>query len=118
MKKKIRKVFKTLNENRGLVLFSLFILVCVGVDAQNAGKAKEAITSVATEFNSYIPAVQKVIYAIAGVVGLGGAVSIYIKMNNEEQDIKKSIMLLIGSCVFLIAIAQALPAIFGVTATT
>ena len=39
----------------------------------------------------------------AGVVAVIGAVSVYIKMNNEEQDVKKSIMMIIGACIFLVA---------------
>jgi hypothetical protein len=35
-------------------------------------------------------------------------------MNNEEQDVKKSIMMLVGACIFLIAAAQALPLFFGI----
>ena len=38
------------------------------------------------------------------------------KMNNEEQDVKKSIMMIVGACIFLVAAAQALPLFFGVTA--
>ena len=44
----------------------------------------------------------------------GDAISVYIKMNNEEQDVKKSIMMLVGACIFLIAAAQALPLFFGI----
>ena len=45
-----------------------------------------------------------------------GAISVYIKMNNEEQDVKKSIMMIVGACLFLVAAAQALPLFFGVGA--
>ncbi|MDC1720083.1 DUF4134 family protein [Phocaeicola vulgatus] len=34
--------------------------------------------------------------------------------HNEEQDVKKKIMMTVGSCIFLIAAAKALPAFFGV----
>lgn len=61
----------------------------------------------------YIPAVTNVCYALAGVVAIIGAISVYIAMNNEEQDVKKKIMMTVGSCIFLIAAAQALPKFFG-----
>lgn len=38
-----------------------------------------------------------------------------IAMNNEEQDVKKKIMMIVGACIFLVAAAQALPLFFGVT---
>ena len=52
-------------------------------------------------------------HAIAGVVAVVGAISVYIAMNNEEQDVKKKIMMVVGACIFLVAAAQALPLFFG-----
>ena len=73
-----------------------------------------ALGTVTTEIAKYVPVAVKLCYAIAGVVAVVGAISVYIKMNNEEQDVKKSIMMLVGACIFLIAAAQALPLFFGV----
>lgn len=73
-----------------------------------------AIGTVATEITKYVPVVQKLCYAIAGVVAVVGAISVYIAMNNEEQDVKKKIMMIVGACIFLIAAAQALPLFFGI----
>ena len=35
-------------------------------------------------------------------------------VGNEEQDVKKKIMMVVGACIFLIAAAQALPLFFGI----
>lgn len=35
----------------------------------------------------------KLCYAIAGVVAIVGAISVYIAMNNEEQDVKNILVL-------------------------
>ena len=67
------------------------------------------------EIAKYVPIVVKLCYAIAGVVAVVGAISVYIAMNNEEQDVKKKIMMIVGACIFLVAAAQALPLFFGVT---
>ena len=75
-----------------------------------------ALSEVTTQIAKYIPYVVKLVYAIAGVVAVVGAISVYIKMNNEEQDVKKSIMMIVGACLFLVAAAQALPLFFGVGA--
>ncbi|MBQ2527938.1 MAG: DUF4134 domain-containing protein [Spirochaetales bacterium] len=74
-----------------------------------------AIGTVSTEIAKYVPYVTKLCYAIAGVVAVVGAISVYIAMNNEEQDVKKKIMMIVGACIFLIAAAQALPMFFGIT---
>lgn len=73
-----------------------------------------ALTTVAEEIAKYVPIMVKLCYAIAGVVAIVGAISVYIAMNNEEQDVKKKIMMVVGACIFLIAAAQALPLFFGI----
>ena len=88
--------------------------------AQNAAgdytAGTTALSEVTTQIAKDIPYVVKLVYAIAGVVAVVGAISVYIKMNNEEQDVKKSIMMIVGACLFLVAAAQALPLFFGVGA--
>lgn len=75
-----------------------------------------ALSTVAEEIVKYVPVMVKLCYAIAGVVAIIGAISVYIAMNNEEQDVKKKIMMVVGACLFLIAAAQALPLFFGINA--
>ena len=111
MMKKILNLFRNPNK---WVMMCLMLVVCTTVAfAQDATAGISAINEVKTQIGSYIPAIKTLLYAIAGVVALGGAVSVYIKMNNEEQDVKKSIMLVVGACIFLIAAAEALPMFFG-----
>ena len=81
-----------------------------GVDMTTGTSALDEVTD---NIAQYIDPVRKVIYAIAAIVAIGGGISVYIKMNNEEQDVKKSIMMIVGACIFLIAAATALPAFFG-----
>lgn len=76
----------------------LFMLGAVNAAAQSlAGTGYDAGTSameeVATEITKYVPFVVNLCYAIAGVVAVVGAISIYISMNNEEQDVKNILVL-------------------------
>ena len=80
-------------------------------DAYETGVKQLNDTS--TGLQRWIDPVQKVCYAVAGIVAIVGAISVYIKMNNEEQDVKKSIMLIVGAVIFLLAAASALPAMLG-----
>ena len=48
---------------------------------------------VSEEIAKYVPFVVKLCYAIAGVVAVVGAISVYIAMNNEEQDVKNILVL-------------------------
>ena len=77
-------------------------------------KYLDVILCYSEEIAKYVPIVVKLCYAIAGVVAVVGAISVYISMNNEEQDVKKKIMMVVGACIFLIAAAQALPLFFGI----
>lgn len=52
-----------------------------------------ALTKVTEEIAKYVPIVVKLCYAIAGVVAVVGAISVYIAMNNEEQDVKNILVL-------------------------
>nr|WP_195653884.1 DUF4134 domain-containing protein [Bacteroides cellulosilyticus] len=104
-------------------LKTMALMLAIGTTAtfaQNAAgdytAGTTALSEVTTQIAKYIPYVVKLVYAIAGVVAVVGAISVYIKMNNEEQDVKKSIMMIVGACLFLVAAAQALPLFFGVGA--
>lgn len=98
-----------------VLLFCGAAVLAVGkghaADAAGTGGFEFATTTIA----GYAPFVKKLLYAIAAVVALVGAFSIYFKMQNGDQDVKKSIMLTIGGCVALIAMATALPQFFGIT---
>ena len=73
-----------------------------------------ALEEVASELVKYVPYVVNLCYALAGIVAIVSAISVYIAMNNEEQDVKKKIMMTVGACIFLIAAANALPLFFGI----
>ena len=73
-----------------------------------------ALEEVASELVKYVPYVVNLCYALAGIVAIVGAISVYIAMNNEELDVMKKIMMTGGACIFLIAAANALPLFFGI----
>lgn len=80
--------------------------------AANAQKGVGGFTDATTEIESYADPVQKLLYALAAVISLVGAFNIYFKMQNGDQDVKKTIMMTIGGCVAFIAAATALPKFF------
>ena len=56
-------------------------------------KRLNTILCYSEEIAKYVPIVVKLCYAIAGVVAVVGAISVYISMNNEEQDVKNILVL-------------------------
>ena len=135
-----KNVFKP---NRMKMAALMLLCGTVATFAQNSAgdytAGTNALSTVTEEIAKYIPYVVKLCYAIAGVVAVVGAISVYIAMNNEEQDVKnilvlqnllfgsvdiqhftirkqilkKKIMMVVGACIFLVAAAQALPLFFG-----
>ena len=94
LKKKVKSV---LSSGR-LKTLALMLLVGGGVAmAQNSAgdytAGTTALTTVTEEIAKYVPIVVKLCYAIAGVVAVVGAISVYIAMNNEEQDVKNILVL-------------------------
>ena len=73
----------------GMVL-AMLCMVSVTFAQNSAGDysaGTTALGTVTTEIAKYVPVAVKLCYAIAGVVAVVGAISVYIKMNNEEQDL-------------------------------
>ena len=123
MFERINKKVKSLFYSQRMKTFALMLLAGTAVamaqnEAGDYSAGTTALTTVTEEIAKYVPIVVKLCYAIAGVVAIVGAISVYIAMNNEEQDVKKKIMMVVGACIFLIAAAQALPLFFGIGATT
>ena len=117
MRKIINSVKKFLASPKTRVVAVMLLVGGTAAFAQSAAgdytAGTSALTTVAEEIAKYVPIVVKLCYAIAGVVAIVGAISVYIAMNNEEQDVKKKIMMVVGACIFLVAAAQALPLFFG-----
>ena len=117
---KVAKGRKGFNASKALIAIAAFVFLPVLASAQSLSATgyeagTSALDEVANQLVKYIPYVVNLCYALAGIFAIVGAVSVYIAMNNDEQDVKKKIMLTIGSCVFLIAAANALPLFFGIT---
>ena len=93
MFKKIKNYMKRAVHSQRLKTLAL-MLVCgtAACLAQNSAgdytAGTTALSTVTEEIAKYVPFVVKLCYAIAGVVAVVGAISVYIKMNNEEQDVK------------------------------
>ena len=114
--KGFHKVSAWIYKNRRPLMIML-CLVCVltaSADDDMTSTGVKAFGEVTNSLKEYIPSVRALCYALAGIVAIGGGISVYIKMNNEEQDVKKSIMMIVGACIFLIAAATFLPKFFGV----
>lgn len=98
IKNKFKSMGKSLCSSQRMKTMALMLAVgTTAAFAQNAAgdysAGTTALGTVTTEIAKYIPYVVKLCYAIAGIVAVVGAISVYIKMNNEEQDVKNILVL-------------------------
>lgn len=88
---------KSFEPPRIRMLVCLLVSGTMSVFAQSSAgdytAGTDALATVTEEIAKYVPIVVKLCYAIAGVVAVVGAISVYIKMNNEEQDVKNILVL-------------------------
>ena len=96
--KKIKMFAKSVFKPNRMKMAALMLLCgTVATFAQNSAgdytAGTNALSTVTEEIAKYIPYVVKLCYAIAGVVAVVGAISVYIAMNNEEQDVKNILVL-------------------------
>lgn len=84
---KIKKFAKNLFSANRMKMLAMMLLCGTAVTfAQNAAgdytAGTNALSTVTEEIAKYVPYVVKLCYAIAGVVAVVGAISVYIAMNN------------------------------------
>ena len=91
---------------------ALVALTLAAGDAMAGSKGAAGFTKATQEVSSYQTPVSNLMKAIAAVIVLVGAFNVYFKMQNGDQDVKKTIMLTIGGCIAFIALSEALPLFF------
>lgn len=82
----------------------------------HAGMAQgvEGIDAASSELTTYVDPIGTLIIVIGAIVGLVGGVRVFIKWNTGDQDVQKSLMGWLGSCVFLMLVGVVVKAFFGV----
>jgi len=89
----------------------LMALVVVPMMADSGGAA--ALNEVGAEFGDMLEPAKKVCNAIAAIIALIGGLTIMMKLNNGDQDVKKTAMLVIGGCTAFVILGESLPAMFS-----
>jgi len=89
----------------------ILMIMHISVFAQdgNAG-----INEATNQVKSYFDTGTNLMYAIGAIVGLVGAIKVYKKWNDGEQDTGKVASSWFGSCIFLVVVATVLKSFFGV----
>ena len=91
---------------------SVMAAIALVISTSNVMAGSKGFTKATQEVSSYQTPVSNLMKAIAAVIVLVGAFNVYFKMQNGDQDVKKTIMLTIGGCIAFIALSEALPLFF------
>lgn len=91
------------------------MMFMMAVDKAHAGvtDGAGAISDAAGNFGNYQIAIGKLMKAIAAAICVIGAFTVYFKMQNGDQDVKKTIMLVVGGCIAFVVMSEALPKLLG-----
>jgi len=106
----MKKTFFSKISKRAL-LFVLGFTYSVASFAQGGAAGIDAGTS---ELATYVDPIGNLILMVGAIVGLIGGIRVYIKWNSGDNDVQKSIMGWMGSCVFLMLVGTIIKAFFGV----
>lgn len=93
----------------GAMLFS--------VTASFADSGLSGLEDASQGVSSFIPVVQGICYAIAAIIAIVGAVSVYLSMHNNQGQTTKRIGMTIGSALCFVCLALSLPQFFGYDST-
>lgn len=95
----------------GIVMATGLVLLSLYVQAQDgAAGLNEANTKVRSYFTSGC----NLMYAVGAVLGLVGAVKVYTKWNQGDNDTSKVAASWFGSCIFLVIVATVIKSFFNV----
>ena len=94
-------------------LFSIIFVMSMAVSTF-ADSGLSGLSDAADGVGSYLPYVQGVCYVIASIIAVAGAMSIYLSMQTNPNQISKRMVMTVGSCMCFVCMATALPQFFGV----
>nr|WP_294900400.1 DUF4134 domain-containing protein [uncultured Pedobacter sp.] len=111
MKTRIKMNFKNSKVIKTTLLCATLVFISFIVMAQdgNAG-----ITEATNKVRSYFITGTNLMYAIGSIVGLVGAIKVFQKWNNGDDDTSKVASAWFASCVFLVIVATVLQSFFGI----
>jgi hypothetical protein len=93
-------------------VFLVLVLAGIGARAQTAD-GNAGLTQANTLIRGYYQTAVQLMYAIGGVVGLAGAVHVYMKWSRGDHDTQRVAIAWIGACIFLVVVATVVQSFFG-----
>jgi hypothetical protein len=98
------------------MLMTVTVLVTAVIISQTcwAQDGVAGLNEANTKVRGYFDAGCKLMYAVGAVLGLVGAVKVYTKWNQGDNDTSKVAASWFGSCIFLVIVATVIKSFFAV----
>lgn len=110
---KVRKSIMTLRTLVLLVLVLASSRVLAGAGVPDYSQTAQALMDMNVWVMNIGGATVSLLYAVGAVLAIYSATTIYLKMQHGEEGFTKSVVMLVGSILFLISAVRVLPAFFG-----
>lgn len=105
---KLSEMTKRVSKKLGaLVAIALFLV------HKTFAQGAAGIDAASSELATYMDPLGNMMMVLGGIVGLVGAIRVYMKWNSGDQDVQKSLMGWMGSCIFLVVSGVIVKAFFG-----
>jgi hypothetical protein len=98
-----------------LLISAALVVISDRINAQATPQAGEGFTEATKLVSGYFGKGIILMYAIGAIVGVVGAIKVYNKWSNGDQDTGKVAASWFGSCIFLVVVATVLKGFFGVS---
>ena len=98
---------------RYAAMLEIAVLVSAAAVAQTAD-GNAGLNQANSMVREYFDTAVNLVYAIAGIMGLIGAVDVFMKMH-RGQEVGRSIAIWFGGCIFMALVATVLKSFFGLT---
>ncbi len=83
------------------------------ISLNSFAQGAQGIDAATSELATYMDPIGNLTMVIGGIVGLIGAIRVYMKWNNGDQDTQKALMGWGGACIFLVVSGIVVKAFFG-----
>lgn len=111
---KVKLGFKKILKQGNAKSAALTALLILAANYGYGQSGNAGIDAANNEVRSYFNSGTQLMYAIGAILGLIGAVKVYQKWNNGDQDTGKVAAAWFGSCVFLVVVATVIKSFFGI----
>ncbi|MDR3712385.1 MAG: DUF4134 domain-containing protein [Puia sp.] len=92
------------------------LLIGLAADAQtDNGDGATGITKATSMLQTYFDDAISLMYIVGAIVGLIGAIRVYLKWSHGDHDTGKVAAAWFSACIFLVVVASVLKSFFGVT---